>query len=405
MIYITGLTVFLSVMLLLVVMLLFLEALVIDSKDSTITINDDPKKSIKAKGGATLLSAFSENDIYLPSACGGKGACGMCKCVVQEGGMGVLPTELAHLTRKERKNNVRLSCQLKVRQDMKVKMPDEIFSIQKYDAVVQENRNVATFIKLLVAQLDPGQEVDFKAGNYMQIDIPSYELSYKEYDVGEGYRPTWERAGFFDLASKSEETVFRAFSLANPPSKKNVLKFTVRIATPPALEEDTPPGVGSSYIFNLKPDDRITLSGPYGEFYVEKTQREICFIGGGAGMAPMRSHILDQLEDVKTQRVVSFWYGARSKQEMFFDDEFKQLAKKHDNFTYQVALSDPQPEDSWEGMTGFIHQCLYDSYLKTHDDPTEIEYYLCGPPMMVDAVMDMLDNLGVEPEMIHFDKF
>lgn len=405
MIYLTGIAVFLSVILILVAMILTLNSFLVSSEASTITINDDPEKNITAKGGKTLLTALSDSGILIPSACGGKGACGMCKCSIEGGANSILPTELAHISRKEKKDDIRLACQYKVRQDTHIKLPEEIFSIKKYDAVVVSNENVATFIKHLVVKLKEGQSLEFKAGNYMQIDIPPYQIELKDYDLGRKYQAPWKKFGFLDLKAKSEEESFRAYSLANPPSEKEVLKFTIRMATPPMDHMELPPGIGSSYIFNLKPGDSIGLSGPYGDFFVEKTDREMCFVGGGAGMAPMRSHILDQLETVKTKRKMTFWYGARSLQEMFFDEDFSSLDSKFDNFSYKVALSEPLPEDNWKGLVGFIHQCLYDNYLKDHDDPGEIEYYLCGPPMMIDAIISMLDDLGVEPDMIHFDKF
>lgn len=405
MIYITGVTVFLSVIIFLVIMLLLLETWLIRDEKASIIINDDSEKKIYTQNGTTLLAALSQNSILLPSACGGKGSCGMCKCFVKEGGGDVLPTEFAHLSYKEKKNDVRMACQVKVKDDMKITIPAEIFSIKRYYAKVVSNKNVATFIKHTVLRLDPGQKIALKAGSYMQIDIPQYKLSYKEFDVEDEYKSDWEKFGFFNLVSKSTEEVFRAYSIANIPSEKNIIEFTIRIATPPPKSTGIPPGVGSSYIFNLKSEDRVTLSGPYGDFFVEKTAREACFVGGGAGMAPMRSHIFDQLEVKKTTRKLSFWYGARSRQEMFFDNEFKKLEENNDNFVYKVALSDPQPEDHWDGLTGFIHQCLYDCYLAEHEDPSEIKYYLCGPPMMIDAVINMLDDLGVEPEMIHYDKF
>ncbi|MCP4112681.1 MAG: NADH:ubiquinone reductase (Na(+)-transporting) subunit F [Desulfobacteraceae bacterium] len=405
MIYLISMTVFSSVIFTLVAMLLLVEAKVVKKGDCSVVINDDEEKSIKVPGGITLLSALLTNKILLPSACGGGGSCGTCKCVVREGGSDILPTELPHLTRKEKKENVRLACQLKVKQDLKIRIPDEIFNIQKYHATVVSNRNVATFIKELVLKLDLGESLEFKAGAFIQIDIPEYELLFTQFDVENRFKPAWDRFNLWGLKSKSEEVVFRAYSLANPPSEKGILKFTIRIATPPPGTSEIPPGLGSSFVFNLKPGDRVTLSGPYGDFFVKETLREICFIGGGAGMAPMRSHIFNQLSDVKTNRKVSFWYGARSKQEMFYDEEFTKLAQKHDNFSYNVALSEPQPEDNWEGMTGYIHQHLFNNYLSKHEDPTEIEYYLCGPPMMLNSIINMLDSLGVEPEMIAFDKF
>lgn len=373
--------------------------------DRSIVINDDEDKSIQAAMGSTLLSALTGNGILLPSACGGKGSCGTCKCKVETGGRDVLPTELSHLSRKERLENVRVACQVKVKEDMKIRVPDEIFSIKKYDATVVSNESVATFIKELVMKLDPGEELEFNAGAYIQMDIPEYELSYEQIEVQEKYREVWKKFNLWELQAESDEPVNRAYSLANPPYEKDLLKFTIRIATPPPGKLDLPPGIASSYIFNLKPGDRLEISGPYGEFFIKDTDREMCFIGGGAGMAPLRSQIFQQLLEVNTKRKMSYWYGARSKQEMFYDDEFKELERKFENFSYHVALSEPQPEDNWEGMTGFIHQCLLDHYLSDHEDPTEIEYYLCGPPPMLKAMRQMLDDLGVEPEMIAFDDF
>jgi Na+-transporting NADH:ubiquinone oxidoreductase subunit F len=372
--------------------------------DRKIVINDEPDKSIEAPTGTTLLSALNQNSIWLPSACGGKGSCGLCKCKVTEGGRDILPTELAHLNRNEKLDNIRLSCQLKVKEDMKIRIPNEIFNIKKYDATVVSNKNVASFIKELRLKLEPGQQMDFETGSYVQIDIPEYEREYREIHVGETYKKVWDRFDFWGLKARSEEPVYRAYSMANTPSEEE-LRFTIRIATPPPGAEDIPPGIASSYLFTLKPGDHITLSGPYGDFFVKDTEREMCFIGGGAGMAPLRAHIFHQLLTEKTERRISYWYGARSKSEMFYDEEFQELADNYDNFTYHVALSEPQPEDEWEGPVGFIHQVVHDQYLESHPDPTEIEYYICGPPMMLKAVQEMLDSLGVEPEMIAFDDF
>lgn len=405
MIYLISTTVFSAVIFILVALLLFVEAKVTQKGDCSILINDDEDKRVSVPSGVTLLSALLNNKILLPSACGGGGSCGTCKCVVKEGGRDILPTEMPHLSRQEQKNNVRLACQLKVKEDMKIRIPDDIFSIKKYHATVRSNRNVATFIKELVLELDPGENVGFQAGAYMQIDIPEYEAAFSEFNVEDRFKPVWDRFDLWGLRAKSEERVFRAYSLANPPSEGGILKFTIRIATPPPGVEGAPPGVGSSYVFNLKQGDRVTLSGPYGDFLAKETKREMCFVGGGAGMAPMRSHVLNQLLDVRTDRKITFWYGARSKQEMFYDEEFTELDQNHENFSYYVALSDPQPEDNWSGLTGYIHQCLYDNYLSEHEDPTEIEYYLCGPPPMLNSIIKMLDDLGVEPEMIAYDKF
>lgn len=407
MIYLASVIVFTMVVILLVGILLVVESRVVQKGSNRIVINDDEENSLDAAVGATLLSALSGHGIFIPSACGGGGACGMCKCKVEEGAQGILPTELAHLSRKEKKENIHLACQLKVKQDLRIRLSEDIFGAQKYNATVVSNENVATFIKELVLEIDPDQSIDFKAGAYIQIDIPEYEFSFSEFKarVAERFRPDWNRFDLWGLKSKNEAPIFRAYSLANPPSEKNILRFTIRIATPPPGMDEAPPGTGSSFIFKLKPGDKVTLSGPFGDFFVKDTEKEICFIGGGAGMAPLRSQIFHLLETLGSKRKISFWYGARSLQELFFSDEFTTLVKKHENFSYHVALSNPVPEDKWDGMTGYIHQQLHDLYLAEHEDPTEIEYYMCGPPMMLDAVIDMLDNIGVEPEMIAFDKF
>ncbi len=405
MIFAVTITVFTSVIGLLVGMLLFLEARVVKKGDRTIIINADDAKSITAPTGATLLGSLSNNDIFLPSACGGGGSCGQCRCEINEGGGDILPTELPHLSRMEKKNNIRLACQVKVREDMKIQIPAEIFSIRKFNATVKSNQNVSTFIKELVIELDSGESLDFKAGAYIQIDIPEYTLKFSKFDVADRFQASWEKFDLWQLKAQSDEPVFRAYSLASPPYENTCLRFTIRLATPPPGMSEIPPGVGSSYVFGLKPGDRMTISGPYGDFFAKDTDREMCFIGGGAGMAPMRSHIFHQLNSVKTMRKITFWYGARSKREVFYEKEFRELEKNNENFTFNIALSDPQPEDKWAGMTGFIHRCLQDEYLISHPDPTEIEYYLCGPPLMLTAGRQMLDSLGVEPEMIAFDDF
>jgi len=402
--YLIAMAVFFGVVILLVAALLLVESKVVLKGDRTILINEDLDKSIQAPTGTTLLAALAKNDILLPSACGGKGSCGVCKCKVTEGGRDILPTELAHLSRQEKLDDIRLACQLKVKEDMKIRIPNEIFNIRKYNATVVSNENVASFIKELRLKLDPAEKMDFETGSYVQIDIPEYERSYRDIYVGETYKKVWDRFDFWGLKARSEEPVYRAYSMANTPAEEE-LRFTIRVATPPPGSKDIPPGVASSYLFTLKPGDRVSLSGPYGDFFIKNTQREMCFIGGGAGMAPLRAHIFHNLLTQKTERKITFWYGARSKSEMFYDEEFKKLEKNFDNFSYHVALSEPQPEDDWHGLVGFIHQVAYDAYLKDHPDPTEIEYYLCGPPMMLEAVQKMLDSLGVEPEMIAFDDF
>ena len=402
--YLIALAVFFGVVIFLVGALLLVESKVVLKGNRRIVINDDEDKRIETPTGTTLLAALTQNDILLPSACGGKGSCGLCKCKVLEGGRDILPTELAHLSRNEKLDHIRLSCQLKVKEDMRIRIPEEIFNIKKYDATVVANENVASFIKELRLKLDPGQTMDFETGSYVQIDIPEYERSYRDIHVGETYKKVWDRFDFWGLKARTEEPVYRAYSMANTPAEEE-LRFTIRIATPPPGAADIPPGVASSYLFTLKPGERVTLSGPYGDFFVKDSGREMCFIGGGAGMAPLRAHIFHQLLTEKTDRKITFWYGARSRSEMFYDEEFSELERNFDNFKYYVALSDPQPEDRWDGPVGFIHQVAYDQYLKNHPDPTEIEYYLCGPPMMLKAVQEMLDSLGVEPEMIAFDDF
>ncbi len=403
--YLLSVAVFAGVLLVLVAALLLVESRVVQKGERTIVINDDPSRAIRVPSGRTLLAALAEHGIFLPSGCGGGGSCGLCKCQVEAGGRDILPTELAHLNRKQRREGIRIACQLKVKEDMRIRIPEEIFHIKKYTATVVSNENIATFIKELVLRLDPGQKLAFKSGAYVQIDIPPYHASFKEFRIPETYRSMWDRYKLWSLVAKTEEPVFRAYSMANTPSEE-LLRFTIRIATPPpGAGEEVPPGVGSSYVFTLKPGDRVILSGPFGEFFIKDTQREMCFIAGGAGMAPMRSHILDQLLRVQTGRKITFWYGARSRSEMLYDEEFRELARRFPNFRYTVALSDPLPEDRWDGPVGFIHQVAHDLYLSRHEDPTEIEYYLCGPPAMLRATERMLESLGVDREMIAYDEF
>ncbi len=389
----------------LVFILWIVEKYIIKAGDCKVMINEKDDSALTVSSGTNLLSALSNAKVFLPSACGGGGSCAMCKVKVTEGGGDILPTELPHLTLLERKECVRLGCQVKVKKDLKIEIPEEIFSIQKFECEVISNENVATFIKDLRVKLPEDLDLDFRAGGYIQIYIPPYELSYKDFDVEKEYHPDWDQFKLWDINASNEEEVFRAYSMANYPEEKGVVILNVRIATPPPSDMTLPPGIGSSYIFNLKPGDKVTLSGPYGEFYAKETNREMCFVGGGAGMAPMRSHIFDQLKRLSSDRKITFWYGARSKREMFYHDEFLKLQEENPNFSYHVALSDPMPEDNWEGDTGFIHQVLHDNYLKNHEDPTEVEYYLCGPPIMLTCMNKMLDDLGVEPEMIAADDF
>jgi len=404
-IYIISLCVFSGIILFLVGLLLLLQNALTKKGDRYITLNGNTEKRIKVTGTPTVLTALLSNRIFLPSACGGGGSCGMCKCVIEEGGGDVLPTELAHLSRKEKKDKVRLGCQVKVKNDMAIVIPESIFSIRKYQGKVVSNKNVATFIKELVVELDDGDEMVCEAGSYIQIDVPPYDIAFKDFDIPDKYREDWDRYNLWRYKGKLSEPIFRAYSLANPPSETKRLMLTVRIDMPAPWISDIPPGKGSTYIFNLKPGDRVTISGPYGDFFVKKTDREMCFVGGGAGMAPMRCHIFHQFYTLKTARKTTFWYGARSKREMFYHEDFEKIEKEFPNFSFHVALSDPKPEDDWKGLKGFIHSVLYQNYLKEHKDPTEIEYYLCGPPLMIDSVLAMLDSLGVEPNMIHYDKF
>lgn len=402
--YLIAVPVFFLIMMGLVGILSLIESKVVNKSDCTILINGDKSKSPKVSAGTNLLFALADEKIFIPSACGGGGSCGMCKVVVTEGGGDVLPTEVPHLTRAERKDCVRLSCQMKVKNDMKIEVPDEIFSISKYECEVISNDNVATFIKELKLALPKDAVLDYQAGGYIQIDIPPYALKYSEFDVQDEYKPDWDQFKLWEIKAVNEDEAFRAYSMASYPEEKGIVMLNVRIATPPP-GKDVPAGIGSSYIFNLKPGDKATISGPYGEFYAKETEREMCFVGGGAGMAPMRSHLFDQLKTKHSKRPITFWYGARSKREMFYDDEFKMLEEENPNFKYHVALSNKLPEDNWKGYEGFIHQVLLEEYLSKHDDPTEIEYYLCGPPMMISAMKEMLDSIGVEPEMIAFDEF
>ena len=402
-----SVVVFTGLVLILVLILNFAESKLLPQGDVTIEINGDTEKNIITRPGGTLLSALAGQSVFLPSACGGGGTCAMCECQVMEGGGEILPTETGHISRNKAKDSWRLACQVKIKENMKIHVPDEIFSIQKWEATVESNENVATFIKELVLNLPEGENLKFEAGGYIQIDIPEYHnLTFSDFDIEKEYHPDWDQYKIWDLVANNEEPVFRAYSMANHPAEGNRVMLNVRIATPPPpLWNEAPPGLASSYIFNLKPGDKVTISGPYGEFFIKDTQREMVYIGGGAGMAPMRSHLFHLFQTLKTGRQVSFWYGARSVREMFYDEHFKDIEKKFPNFTYNVALSEPMDEDNWSGHKGFIHQVLHDEYLMKHDDPTEIEFYMCGPPPMINACDSMLDSLGVDKEMIAYDSF
>lgn len=397
--------VFTGIIVLLVSILLLVEANVVKKGDCKIFVNDDTQPIIAA-AGKNLLATLAASKIYLPSACGGGGTCAMCKCQVLEGGGGILPTETGQISRKEQKQHYRLACQVKVRNDLKIHIPEEIFHIKKYDCVVKSNRNVATFIKELVLQL-PQDNIGFQAGGYIQIDIPQYKVDFKDFVIEERFREDWDKYKLWNLKAINDEDVFRAYSMASHPAEKGIIMLNVRIATPPPGQEGhIQPGKASSYIFNLKPGDHVTVSGPYGEFFIKDTKREMIYIGGGAGMAPLRSHLFHLFHTLKTKdRKISYWYGARSKREMFYTQDFENIEKNFPNFKYNVALSAAMPEDNWTGYKGFIHQVLFENYLKNHSEPEEVEYYLCGPPMMNDAVLKMLASLGVPKEMIAFDSF
>ncbi|MEM6543799.1 MAG: NADH:ubiquinone reductase (Na(+)-transporting) subunit F [Pseudomonadota bacterium] len=398
-----GVGMFTAIVLALVGIILYARTLLVSSGDVTIQINGE--KNITVPAGGKLLQTLSEANIFLASACGGGGTCAQCKCIVNEGGGSMLPTEESHFTRRDANDGWRLSCQTAVKQDMKIQVPEEVFGVKQWECTVESNPNVATFIKELTLRLPEGENVDFRAGGYVQLECPAHTVNYSDFDIEDEYRGDWERFGFFKEVSTVKETVIRAYSMANYPEEKGVVKFNIRAATPPPGSEGIPPGQMSSWVFNLKPGDKVTVYGPFGEFFARDTDAEMVFIGGGAGMAPMRSHIFDQLKRIGSTRKISFWYGARSLREMFYQDEYDQLAADNENFDWHVALSDPQPEDNWDGLTGFIHNVLYEQYLKDHPAPEDCEYYMCGPPMMNKAVIQMLTDLGVEPENIMLDDF
>jgi len=398
-----GVGMFTAIVLALVVLILLARARLVTAGDVNILINGE--KSIRVRAGGKLLQTLSEAQLFLPSACGGGGTCAQCRCIVIDGGGAPLPVEETHFSRREATEGWRLSCQTAVRQDMRIQVPDEVFGVRQWECTVASNPNVATFIKELTLRLPEGEEMDFRAGGYVQLECPAHRVRFADFDIAEEYRGDWERFGFFKLASTVDSPVIRAYSMANYPQEKGVVKFNIRIATPPPNSQKIPPGIMSSWVFSLKPGDKVTVYGPFGEFYAKDTDAEMVFIGGGAGMAPMRSHLFDQLKRLRSKRKISFWYGARSMREMFYTQEFDQLAAENANFQWHVALSDPQPEDHWQGYTGFIHNVLHEAYLKNHPSPEDCEYYLCGPPMMNTAVIRMLTSLGVEPEHILLDDF
>ncbi len=425
---ITTIIVFLVVTLFLVGILLYAKTKLSPSGLVKIQINGE--KIIEVSAGNTILSTLGEEKIFLPSACGGGGTCAMCKCQVLEGGGEILPTEAPYFSRNEIANNWRLGCQVKVKQDMKIQIPEEIFGIKKWECEVVSNYSVASFIKEFVVKLPEGEHLHFEAGGYIQIDVPRCEVEFKDIDITShpdlgrdpmDFKGEWDKFGLWSLKMKNPEPIFRAYSMANHPAEGNIVILNIRIATPPwdrAKNKwmDVNPGICSSFVFGCKPGDKCTISGPYGEFFIKESDAEMLYIGGGAGMAPMRSHLFHLFHTLKTKRKVTYWYGGRSKRELFYLEHFKAIEKEFPNFEFFVVLSEPLPEDNWkpkkdledkagDGFTGFVHQAVIDQYLKKHEAPEDIEFYFCGPPLMNAAVLKMCDDWGVPPENVAFDDF
>ena len=402
---ILGVVMFTLIVLALVLVILFAKSKLVPTGDITISVNDDPSLAIVTQPGGKLLSALAGAGVFVSSACGGGGSCGQCRVKVKSGGGDILPTELDHITKGEAREGERLACQVAMKTDMDIELPEEIFGVKKWECTVISNDNKATFIKELKLQIPDGESVPFRAGGYIQIEAPAHHVKYADFDVPEEYREDWDKFNLFRYESKVNEDTIRAYSMANYPEEEGIIMLNVRIATPPPNNPDVPPGIMSSFIWSLKEGDKCTISGPFGEFFAKDTDAEMVFVGGGAGMAPMRSHIYDQLKRLHSKRKMSFWYGARSKREMFYVEDFDGLAAENDNFVWHCALSDPMPEDNWDGYTGFIHNVLYENYLRDHEAPEDCEYYMCGPPMMNAAVIGMLKDLGVEDENILLDDF
>lgn len=398
-----GVGMFTTIVLSLVVIILLARSQMVSTGNVNIEING--KKTLSVPAGDKLLQTLAAHDIFLASACGGGGSCAQCKCKISEGGGAMLPTEEPHFSPRDARDGWRLSCQAPVKQDMKIEVPEEVFGIKQWECTVESNPNVATFIKELTLKLPEGENVDFRAGGYVQLEAPAHHVKYSDFEVGEEYKGDWERFGFFDVESQVKEPIIRAYSMANYPGEKGIVKFNIRCATPPPNNLSLPAGQMSSWVFSLKPGDKVTVFGPFGEFFAHETDSEMVFIGGGAGMAPMRSHIFDQLKRLSSKRKISFWYGARSLREVFYAEEYDKLAEENENFSWHLALSDAQPEDNWTGMTGFIHNVVHDNYLDEHPAPEDCEFYMCGPPMMNSAVINMLHGLGVEDDSIMLDEF
>jgi Na+-transporting NADH:ubiquinone oxidoreductase subunit F len=408
---ISGVGMFTGVVLALVAVILVARSRLVPSGNVRILINDDESKALSVPAGGKLLNVLADNRVFVSSACGGGGTCAQCKVNIYEGGGDILQTETSHVTKREAREGVRLSCQVNVKQDMKIEVPPEVFSIKKWECEVVSNDNVATFIKEFIVKFPEGETLDFQPGGFIQIEVPSFECDFKDFEgIEERFHPDWDRFKVWDFKAVNTEPVFRAYSMANHPAEGDIIMLNIRIATPPPDREkggweDVPPGIASSYVFSRKPGDMVTISGPFGEFFIQDTDREMVYIGGGAGMAPLRSHLYHLFHTLKTGRKVSYWYGARNPNEVFYEDHFRKIEEEFPNFTFHIAMSEPRPEDNWDGYVGFIHQVVYDHYLKDHPAPEDVEYYLCGPPLMLRSALGMLDDLGIEEEMIRFDEF
>ena len=408
---ISGVGMFTGVVLALVAIILVARSRLVPSGNVRILINDDESKALSVPAGGKLLNVLADNKVFVSSACGGGGTCAQCKVNIYEGGGDILQTETSHITKNEAREGVRLSCQVNVKQDMKIEVPPEVFSVKKWECEVVSNDNVATFIKEFVVKLPEGETLDFQPGGFIQIEVPPFECDFKDFEgIDERFHPDWDRFNVWDFKLVNTEPVFRAYSMANHPAEGDIIMLNIRIATPPPDREkggweDVPPGLASSYVFSRKPGDKVTISGPFGEFFIQETDREMVYIGGGAGMAPLRSHLYHLFHTLKTGRKVSYWYGARNPNEVFYEDHFRKIEEEFPNFTFHIAMSEPRPEDNWDGYVGFIHQVVHDHYLKDHPAPEDVEYYLCGPPLMLQSALGMLDDLGIEEEMIRFDEF
>ncbi len=408
---ISGVGMFTGVVLTLVAIILVARSRLVPSGNVRILINDDESKALSVPAGGKLLNVLADNKVFVSSACGGGGTCAQCKVNIYEGGGDILPTETSHITKREAHEGVRLSCQVNVKQDMKIEVPPEVFSVKKWECEVVSNDNVATFIKEFIVKLPEGETLDFQPGGFIQIEVPPFQCDFKDFEgIDERFHPDWDRFKVWDFKLDNTEPIFRAYSMANHPAEGNIIMLNIRIATPPPDREkggweDVPPGIASSYVFSRKPGDKVTISGPFGEFFIQETDREMVYIGGGAGMAPLRSHLYHLFHTLKTGRKVSYWYGARNPNEVFYEDHFRKIEEEFPNFTFHIAMSEPRPEDNWDGYVGFIHQVVYDNYLKDHPAPEDVEYYMCGPPLMLRAVLAMLDDMGIEEEMIRFDEF